>query len=337
MKRSARTGFSIFFVVVLLGGGWLFLKGFPKESPAPAAIAESTGPAPLLLNIPSNQVTSPAAPVAQVTVLETVPATPAVIPAPANNAPEIAPTVTATPLGAAEARGMIAAGKKYEARAALTKLILSSPEGTARDEYRALLDTLNQELFFSRSPSQDSEFYEVKPGDALSNIAKKYGKDIYFADLILKINGMKDPRRIRAGQKLKIPMGTFSGIVQKKPHRLIILLDGTYIKEYPVALGAPASPTPIGTFKIANNKMVNPDWYTRDGKVFKFGDPENILGTRWIGFEDTDQYFGYGIHGTSLPETVGTDASDGCVRMHNADVEEVFTMLMPGNTVEIVP
>ena len=43
------------------------------------------------------------------------------------------------------------------------------------------------------------------------------------------------------------------------------------------------------------------------GRAIPFGDPENILGTRWMGFENSPGARGYGIHGTARPETIGRD------------------------------
>ena len=45
---------------------------------------------------------------------------------------------------------------------------------------------------------------------------------------------------------------------------------------------------------------------------------------------------GYGIHGTTEPESIGYQATEGCVRMHNSDVEELFTIVPPGTEVIIV-
>jgi lipoprotein-anchoring transpeptidase ErfK/SrfK len=158
---------------------------------------------------------------------------------------------------------------------------------------------------------------------------------VYFTQVIMLVNGISDARRIRPHQKLKIPQGTFSAVAQKHAHRLILLLNGDYIKEYPVALGAPESPTPEGKFVLDISKAKDPDWTAPDGQVYKFGDPKNILGTRWMAFKDTEDHHGLGIHGTTDPPSVGKDVSNGCLRMLNADVEEIFGMLAPGDTVEI--
>ena len=259
----------------------------------------------------------------------------------ATAGPDAQPAAPATqgekppPIAIEQAKKLIADGKKPEARAALTEAILAAAEGPARDETRLLLEQINAELFFSRSPSPDCVFYKVKPGDRLDLIARSQKKDLYFANVIMLINGITSAKRLQLNYNLKVPQGNFSALVQKRAHRLIVLLNGQYIKEYPVTLGAEATPTPEGTF-LVDTKQVNPDWYAPDGAVYKFGDPHNILGTRWIGLQETQQYQGYGIHGTFDPQSIGKDVSNGCVRMLNADVEEIFGMLMSGDKVTIV-
>ena len=234
-----------------------------------------------------------------------------------------------------KATALFEAGKPFEARKLLTSLILTTPEGKKREQVRKFLDLINRKLFFSRAPSPDCIFHKVQPGDNLSDIAKKAKKDFYFSDLIVRVNNIKNPNRLRIGWKLKIPQGTFSAIVQKRVHRLMIFLNGHYIREYPVAIGAPESPTPEGKF-IVSIKQKEPTWTTPEGKVYKFGNPKNILGTRWIGFAETEEHVGIGIHGTNDPKSVGKSISNGCIRMHNANVEEIFGMLMSGNFVAIV-
>ena len=93
------------------------------------------------------------------------------------------------------------------------------------------------------------------------------------------------------------------------------------------------SATPEGDFEIAT-KLKNPPWYRR-GERIEYGDPRNILGTRWIGFRDTAEYQGYGIHGTTKPESIGKAQSDGCIRMLNGDVEELFGLVTIGTPVII--
>ena len=61
-----------------------------------------------------------------------------------------------------------------------------------------------------------------------------------------------------------------------------------------------------------------------------------MLGTRWLGFAEKGEYQSYGIHGTNDPNSIGRNVSNGCVRMLNKDVEEIFSMLQIGDKVQIV-
>jgi hypothetical protein len=44
---------------------------------------------------------------------------------------------------------------------------------------------------------------------------------------------------------------------------------------------------------------------------------------------------GYGIHGTNVPSSIGHNASHGCIRLRNGDVEELFEMVAVGDAVEL--
>jgi hypothetical protein len=49
-----------------------------------------------------------------------------------------------------------------------------------------------------------------------------------------------------------------------------------------------------------------------------------------MGFNGT-----YGIHGTNHPESVGYYVSNGCIRMHEEDVEQVYPMVSVGTPVKV--
>ncbi len=119
-------------------------------------------------------------------------------------------------------------------------------------------------------------------------------------------------------------------IVVSIPDReLALLQDGRVTKIYPVAVGAAATPSPEGSFTIVG-RIPHPTWYG-PGKVVGPG-KSNPLGPRWIGLSRK----GYGIHGTSNPRSIGRAASHGCIRMRNADVEELFEQVEVGDAVELV-
>lgn len=101
-------------------------------------------------------------------------------------------------------------------------------------------------------------------------------------------------------------------------HTLTLFKDNKVFNTYSVAVGKPSTPTPKGTFKIIN-KAVNP------GRPF---------GARWMGLNAPNE--DYGIHGTNTPTSIGKDVSNGCVRMYNSDVIEVFDLVSIGTVVKII-
>lgn len=117
-------------------------------------------------------------------------------------------------------------------------------------------------------------------------------------------------------------------VVSIPDHKMALVEDGSVKKIYPVATGRQQTPSPSGSFHIAN-RVSNPTYY-HEGKKVEPG-PQNPVGTRWIGLNEK----GYGIHGTNAPSSIGKSASHGCIRMAKKDLEEFFEMVRPGDAVEI--
>lgn len=106
---------------------------------------------------------------------------------------------------------------------------------------------------------------------------------------------------------------------------------------WPVAIGDPKTPTPSGVFKV-ENMMMNPQYQsTKSGKVNPTRGLESPLGHRWIGFlrSGSNQF---GIHGTPWPHWVKIRASvsNGCVRMLNAHVQQLYDQVEVGMPVQII-
>ncbi len=70
---------------------------------------------------------------------------------------------------------------------------------------------------------------------------------------------------------------------------LSVVQGDTVVKKYPVAVGKPSAPTPVGEFRVIS-KVVNPTWYPPDGSRPVPPGPANPLGRRWLGFSPS----GYG-------------------------------------------
>jgi lipoprotein-anchoring transpeptidase ErfK/SrfK len=118
-------------------------------------------------------------------------------------------------------------------------------------------------------------------------------------------------------------------VVSLEDRKLALVEDGKVVKVYPVAVGKPSTPSPVGTFTI-QRRVMNPT-YSHDGRIVPPG-PHNPVGSRWMGLSIR----GYGIHGTNEPGSIGKAASHGCIRMAKADLEELYPQVSVGETVELV-
>jgi lipoprotein-anchoring transpeptidase ErfK/SrfK len=223
-----------------------------------------------------------------------------------------------------EARALVAEGAYLEAEEIYEALLENPDLGARAAEVEKEYEALQIQIIFSPLETPESISHTIEPGDSLYELAKKYNTTVA---LLRKSNGIEGDKII-AGKKLKVSKAQFSIVVQKRRNRLTLLADGNLLKRYKVATGTDGS-TPAGAFKIVN-KLENPTWF-RAGAVVPPDSPDNILGTRWLGFDSP----GYGIHGTTLPETIGQQASKGCIRMLNEDVEELYDIVPTGTEVTV--
>ncbi|HEY9878189.1 MAG TPA: L,D-transpeptidase [Leptolyngbyaceae cyanobacterium] len=107
-------------------------------------------------------------------------------------------------------------------------------------------------------------------------------------------------------------------------------------RTYPVAIGREGWETPEGQFRVLQ-MLENPKWINPfTDAVIPGGAPDNPLGAYWIGFWTNGRDW-IGFHGTPNPGSVGQAVSHGCVRMHNADVEQIFYQVGVGTQVLVKP
>ena len=187
-----------------------------------------------------------------------------------------------------------------------------------------LLDQLAATVVYSRQHRLTAP-YEVQPGDTLEKIAERYQVPW---QLLGKINSLSNPRQLRPADRLKVLPGPFEGYVDLTQYRLTLVIDGLYAGRFPIGIGRDQS-TPQGSF-VVKNKVLNPVWYGPQG-VVPHEDPRNPLGGRWIGLGG-----GIGIHGTNNPASIGRNESEGCIRMGQQDIEDVFDILSLGSRVTVL-
>ena len=208
---------------------------------------------------------------------------------------------------------------------AYKRLIDEFPSNEQVATWQKKLGDLNMRIIFSSIAYPSCKVYEVGSGDTLAKIAKQFNTTV---ELITRSNNLSSDR-ILPGRKLKIWTAPFTLVIDKSQNILILKSNEEILKTYIVSTGMNNS-TPAGTFKIIN-KLTNPVWY-KPGVVLPPESPENILGSRWLGFDLSD----YGIHGTTDPGSIGKQATQGCIRMLNQEVEELYSILPIGTEVTII-
>lgn len=125
-------------------------------------------------------------------------------------------------------------------------------------------------------------------------------------------------------------------VIRRGSNRLTLYDGRRLVRTFGVATGAAEFPTPLGTFAIVD-KQYHPWWYppasdwAKGLKPVPPG-PGNPLGTRWMGLD----VYGVGIHGTPDAASIGYSASHGCIRMHIAEAEWLFSRVRLGTPVLIV-
>jgi LysM repeat protein len=300
----------------------------PLASPAPSAATAAAAPAPTTK--PANVQLASLTQTAHTTDGAAKPQAPIVAPA-----------------SLADAKAKIDAGKLIAARDALNQLLTSGSLSEADAKAaKQMLAQVNQTVVFSARKFNDDPLmisdFKVPPGAALDRIAKSH--DV-TTELLLRINGISDPRKLRAGQYLKIPKGPFHAVVSKKAFTLEIwqgepnAKGSAFVMSFPVGLGKDDS-TPTGTWAVIN-KVPNPTYYSPRGEgVIAADDHKNPLGEYWIGLTGTDGHAvgkeSYGIHGTIDPASIGKQESMGCIRLLNENVAQVYQLLTPKSLVTVI-
>lgn len=141
----------------------------------------------------------------------------------------------------------------------------------------------------------------------------------------------------------KTPAGT-SILIKKSEFRLYLLADGDVVNSWPIALGKNEGQkrvsgdmkTPDGSFPI--DEILDASYWTHDFGDGK-GEIEGAYGPYFISLDTSNlsggAWDGIGIHGTHDPASIGTRASEGCIRMHNNDLLALKNQISVGTQVTI--
>ena len=126
-------------------------------------------------------------------------------------------------------------------------------------------------------------------------------------------------------------------VIRRLSNKLYLYKGARPWRQFSVATGQSAYPTPTGNFKIVDMQRW-PWWTPPPDAPWAQGahpippGPGNPLGTRWMGISAP----GVGMHGTPDDASIGYSESHGCIRMHIPDAEWLFDHVSIGTPVYIV-
>ncbi|MEO8507451.1 MAG: L,D-transpeptidase [Betaproteobacteria bacterium] len=138
------------------------------------------------------------------------------------------------------------------------------------------------------------------------------------------------------------PAGKAASVTVLKSVRVLQVndRDGRVLAQFPVSIGGPRDPLPVGKLKIAN-EVKDPTftydpallWDAKPGytKVDLAPGPNNPVGDVWIGLSKPH----WGIHGTPSPAIVGREETHGCLHLTNWDAAKVSALIAPGFVMDV--
>ena len=127
-----------------------------------------------------------------------------------------------------------------------------------------------------------------------------------------------------------------------KSERMLYVVDAQArpLAAFPVSIGGPLDPLPVGKMKITN-EVKNPV-FTYDPALIKSArasdsktdiqpGPNNPVGNMWLGLTKPH----WGIHGTPNPSRLGREETNGCIHLTNWDAQRLATLAKAGFVVDV--
>jgi lipoprotein-anchoring transpeptidase ErfK/SrfK len=128
-------------------------------------------------------------------------------------------------------------------------------------------------------------------------------------------------------------------LVRQSERKVYLYEDGQIVRDWPVAVGTGGSPTPTGVFTVGAKRFeptwVNPapDRWGKDMPARIGPGPDNPLGLRALNWNRNGSDTLIRFHGTPNEASIGQAASNGCVRMFNADVIDLYDRVATGTAI----
>jgi lipoprotein-anchoring transpeptidase ErfK/SrfK len=213
-------------------------------------------------------------------------------------------------------------------RKSVDRLVRRVRDALDRDAVDASIDLANGSL--DPVPERDGRRVKSKrlERDVVSRLSNPVGKrSVRIRTAVVEPEVRRKDLASKYPTVIRVDRGSFM---------LTLYKNLKVAKTYSIAVGKAGSDTPAGLYNI-QNKAVNPSWHVPNsdwagelaGRVIPPG-PENPIKSRWMGIYD-----GAGIHGTDADYSIGSAASQGCIRMRIPDVIDLYERVETGDPVYI--
>lgn len=196
------------------------------------------------------------------------------------------------------------------------------------------LEPLTRSLSRNAFRFQPFQEYTVQSGDSMYVVRSR----IRGQGLQVDYGWMRDFNNKRnfdlvEGEELKIPTTPLS-IQAWRGAQLLAVFSGEFpIRLYEISIGVAGEETPLGNFTVGLEEK-DPVYWPKGRAAIPYGNADNPLGERWIGFKESPSY---GIHGTNSESTIGSRETQGCLRLHNDQVIDLFDLIDQGTAITIQP
>ncbi len=212
-------------------------------------------------------------------------------------------------------------GKLAEAQSGLLLFLDRYPYSTRLDDAKAALGEINITLFFTPGPGPYKVRYEVVRGDALAKIERKLKST---RDLIMRCNGLTDPRRLSIGQVLYVPQVQFALTIDRKRETATLTNHHRFFKEYKARAWEAPEAKP-GAAPLTTRVRDLFAWH--DGRRVVPTSPEYEGSARWVEFATR----GFTFYTEGGPKPPG----GGGIAFSQKEMEELSTLLRKNDPVSI--
>lgn len=184
----------------------------------------------------------------------------------------------------------------------------------------------------------------VVAGDTLLDVAERHRLGF---ERVTRMNPTLDPWIPEVGTRVQLPT---LHVLPDAPHEgLVVNLPELQLYDFgaggdepdvlALAIGDELDPSLVGEFRVGQ-KRINPVWRVPESIRAEKPElpaevpagPDNPLGPYWLTIGNTS----YGIHGTNNRWSIGREATHGCLRLYNDEIERVFAHTRTGTRIRIL-